>query len=189
MPATPDTAYTSRHDHTAALQRHFSDLRDGTHGGVSSRREKQALYTTAVALLDRHARRALDEINADLLLSTGELTATGVRSSVAGELDAVWLLSWPEQRTAGIDPIIIRAYFGAWVSSPAPAGWHRRRLAAERVHGPPGRSRAFARPPCFSSVVRSGRLIDEPETAPIRANQPRTRRALRRRSLSLGLGW
>jgi hypothetical protein len=71
-----------------------------------------------VALLDRHARRALDEINADLLLSTGELTATGVRSSVAGELDAVWLLSWPEQRAAGIDPIIIRAYLGA--GSPHP---------------------------------------------------------------------
>jgi hypothetical protein len=118
MPATPVTAYTSRHDHTAALLRHFSDLRDGTHGGVSSRREKQALYTTAVALLDRQARRALDEINADLLLSTGELRATGVRSSVAGELDALWLLYWPEQRAAGIAPIIIRAYFGA--GSPHP---------------------------------------------------------------------
>ena len=118
MNATTDTVYTTRLDHTAALLRHFADLRDGTHGGVSSRPEKQALYTTAVGLLDRHARQALDEINADLLLRTGELTATGVSSSVSGELDAIWLLSWPEQRATGIDPILIRAYFGA--GSPHP---------------------------------------------------------------------
>ena len=39
------------------------------------------------------------------------------RSGIATSM-LLWLLSWPEQRAAGIDPIIIRAYFGA--GSPHP---------------------------------------------------------------------
>jgi hypothetical protein len=97
---------------TAALLRHFADLRDGTHGGAASRRDKERLYTAAVALLDPYARRALDEMNTGLMLDTGEVFATGVRPSNGGGLEAVWALSWPEQRTAGIEPILIRAYFG-----------------------------------------------------------------------------
>jgi hypothetical protein len=102
----------SRPAYTGALLRHFADLRDGTHGGVTARRDKERLYTAAVALLDAHALRALQEINADLLLDTGEITATGVRRSVVGGLDAIWELSWPAQRAAAINPIVIRAYFG-----------------------------------------------------------------------------
>jgi hypothetical protein len=71
-----------------------------------------------VALLDPYARQALNEINADLLLNTGELTFTGVRRSATGRLEAVWELSWPQQRAAGINPIVIRAYFG--IGSPHP---------------------------------------------------------------------
>jgi hypothetical protein len=110
--------YGSRPEYTGALLRHFADLRDGTHGGATSRREKERLFTAAVTLLDPDARQALDEINTNLLLDTGESTATGVRRSATGGLDAYWALSWPEQRVARIEPIVIRAYFG--VGSPHP---------------------------------------------------------------------
>lgn len=97
----------------AALLRHFADLRDGTHGDASSREDKERLFSAAVPLLDPYARQALDEINANLLLGTGDLTATGVRRSADGGMDAIWELSWPEQRDARIKPIVIRAYYGA----------------------------------------------------------------------------
>src|SRR5712692_9876053 len=98
-----------RPEYTAELLRHFADLRDGTHGGVSSREDKERLFTAAVALLDPHARQPLHEINTYLLLGAGEVTATGVRRG--GGVDAVWALSWPEQQAAGINPIIIRAFY------------------------------------------------------------------------------
>jgi hypothetical protein len=102
----------------SALLRHFADLRDGTHGGARSRRDKEALFVAAVPLLDPHARQALDEINTYLLLGTGEVTATGVRSSPDRGIEAVWALSWPEQGAAGVKPILIRAYFGSGFSHP-----------------------------------------------------------------------
>src|SRR2546429_6356567 len=68
-----------RLEYTAELLRHFTDLRDGTHGGAISRQDKERFFTAAVALLDPHARQPLNEINTDLLLGTGEVTATGVR--------------------------------------------------------------------------------------------------------------
>ena len=109
---------SSRPEYTAELLRHFADLRDGTHGDARPRRAKERLFTAAVALLDPHARRALEEINTDLLLGTGEVTATGVRRSADGGIDAVWALSWPEQKAAGIKPIVIRAYFGTGFAHP-----------------------------------------------------------------------
>jgi hypothetical protein len=96
----------------SALLRHFADLRDGTHGGARPRRDKERLFAAAVRLLDPHARQALEELNTALLLGTGELTATGVGDSADGGIDALWVLSWPEQRAAGVKPIVIRAYFG-----------------------------------------------------------------------------
>src|SRR5213078_2215496 len=87
--------------YTAALLRHFADLRDGTHGGARSRTDKERLFTAAVALLDPYARRVLDEINRYLLLDTGALTATGVHRCADGGIDAVWALSWPDQQAAG----------------------------------------------------------------------------------------
>ena len=102
----------------SALLRHFADLRDGTHGGVRSRQDKERLFAAAVPLLDPHARQALEEMNTDLLLGTGEVTATGARRSADGGLEAVWALSWPEQLAAGIKPIVIRAYFGPGFAHP-----------------------------------------------------------------------
>src|SRR5712672_675974 len=106
-----------RPEYTAELLRHFADLRDGTHGGAISRQDKERLFTAAVTLIDPHARQALTEINTDLLLGTGEVTATGVRRR-RGSVEAIWALSWPEQQAAGISPIIIRAYYGAGAHHP-----------------------------------------------------------------------
>ena len=80
--------------------------------------DKERLFAAAVPLLDLHARQALEEINTDLLLGTGEVTGTGVRNSAHGGLEAVWALSWPEQRAAGIEPVVIRAYFGREFAHP-----------------------------------------------------------------------
>src|SRR2546430_2186588 len=112
MHATEDTTTSPRAEHTGALLRHFADLRDGSHGGTTSRRDKERLFAAAVALLDPYARQALDEINAGLLRDTGEITSTGVRRSATAGLNSVWALSWPQQRAARIKPITIRAYFG-----------------------------------------------------------------------------
>jgi hypothetical protein len=105
-------------EYTAALLRHFADLRDGTHGGATSRRDKEGYFSTEVALLDPYARQALDEVNTDLLLSTGQVTSTGVRHSADGGLDSVWSLSWPQQQMAGVNPVFIRAYYGAGFHHP-----------------------------------------------------------------------
>jgi hypothetical protein len=102
---------SSTTEYNAALLRHFADLRDRTHGGATSRRDKERIFTEEVALLDPHARQALDGMNIDLLSATGEVTFSGVRRSADG-VEAVWALSWPEQQTAGISPVIIRAYYG-----------------------------------------------------------------------------
>jgi hypothetical protein len=104
-------------EYTAELLRHFADLRDATHGGASSRHDKERFFTAAVALLDPHARQPLEEINRDLLLGTGEVTATGIRRNGDG-LDAIWALSWPEQLDADINPIVLRAYYGAGFHHP-----------------------------------------------------------------------
>jgi hypothetical protein len=104
-------------EYTAELLRHFADLRDGTHGGAISRQDKECLFAAAVALLDPHARRPLEEINTDLLLGTGEVTATGLRRH-SGGVDAIWALTWPEQQTARINPIVIRAYYSAGAHHP-----------------------------------------------------------------------
>jgi hypothetical protein len=106
-----------RLEYTTQLLRHFADLRDGTYGGAISRQDKERLFTAAVALLDPHARQPLNEINTDLLLGTGEVTATGLRRRRDG-VDAIWALSWPEQQAAGINPIVIRAYYGAAAHHP-----------------------------------------------------------------------
>jgi hypothetical protein len=104
-------------EYIAALLRHFVDLREGTHGGVTSRRDKERLFIAAVTLLDPQARKALAEINTHLLLGTGEVAATGVRNGRDG-VDAVWALSWPEQRAAGVRPIVIRAFYAAGAHHP-----------------------------------------------------------------------
>jgi hypothetical protein len=106
-----------RPEYIAALLRHFVDLRDGTHGGASSRWDKERLFIAAVTLLDPQVRLALAEINTDLLLDSGEVAASGVRTGGDG-VDAVWELAWPEQQSVGIRPIVIRAFYGAGAHHP-----------------------------------------------------------------------
>jgi hypothetical protein len=97
--------------HLEALHRHLADLRDGVHGGVGARSDKERLFGSTVDLLDPVARRALGEVDDDLLLGSGTLEATGVTRTRDGGVQAVWALSWPEQRAAGVPPVELRAHF------------------------------------------------------------------------------
>jgi hypothetical protein len=101
-----------------SLIRHFEDLRDGTHGGSASRKDKEAHFEKAVRLLAPVARHVLAEMNASLLLGTGQFTETGIRRTADGGLSASWALSWPEQRAAGVQPIALQAYFGGGFHHP-----------------------------------------------------------------------
>jgi hypothetical protein len=120
MPESAIPAYIT------SLIRHFEDLRDGTHGGSATRKDKEAHFEKAVQLLAPIARWVLIEINRSLLLNTGQLTETGLQRIADGGLNVSWVLSWPEQRAAGIDPIMLRAYFGA--------GYHHPHLRGTTVH-------------------------------------------------------
>ena len=101
-----------------SLIRHFEDLRDGTHGGSASRNDKEAHFEKAVQLLAPSARQVLTEMNSSLLLDTGQITETGLRRTADRGLIASWALSWPEQREAGIEPIVLQAYFGGGFHHP-----------------------------------------------------------------------
>src|SRR5260370_31069058 len=109
-----------------SLSRHFEDLRDGTHGGSATRKDKEAHFEKAVQLLAPIARQVLIEINRSLLLNTGQLTETGLRRTADGGLNASWVLSWPEQRAAGIDPFMLQSYFVT--------GFHHPHLLATPLH-------------------------------------------------------
>jgi len=98
--------------HLTALMRHFIDLRDGTHGGSVNRLDKETHFAHAVELLAPVARQALDEINTHLLLDTGEVVATGLQRGADGSLSASWDLTWPGQKTAGVAPVTLYAYYG-----------------------------------------------------------------------------
>ncbi|MEU5880929.1 hypothetical protein [Spirillospora sp. NPDC047279] len=103
---------------TSELLRHFADLRDGTHGGAVSRREKERLFREASELIDPYARTALREIDSELLDGTGTIAATGPGRSPDGGVHSVWTLSWPEQRAGGVEPITIMAFYGAGFHHP-----------------------------------------------------------------------
>jgi hypothetical protein len=105
-------------EYITSLIRHFEDLRDGTHGGSANRKDKEAHFEKAVQLLSPIARQVLNEMNASLLLNTGQLTETGLRRTADGGLNASWTLSWPEQRVAGVQPIVLQAYFGGGFHHP-----------------------------------------------------------------------
>jgi hypothetical protein len=120
MPESEIPAYIT------SLIRHFEDLRDGTHGGSTARKDKETHFEKAVQLLAPIARLVLNEINAGLLLGTGRLTESGPQRTRDGGLNASWILSWPEQRTAGVEPIKLQAYFGG--------GFHHPHLRGTTVH-------------------------------------------------------
>jgi len=101
-----------------ALTRHFIDLRDGTHFGHVTRAGKESAFAEAVRLLDSPARQVLDEFDGHLLVGTGRTDATGVHRDQRGGLIASWLLTWPEQREAGLPPISLIATYGAGFHHP-----------------------------------------------------------------------
>jgi hypothetical protein len=111
-PAPVSTSALSTPGHVTALIRHFSDLRDRTHGGSVSRDDKEAHFAQAVKLLEPIARQALEEINTHLLLGTGRVVATGLQRDADGSLSASWHLEWPEQLAAGVAPVTLFAYYG-----------------------------------------------------------------------------
>src|ERR1700688_4468109 len=120
MPRSATPAYIT------SLIRHFEDLRDGTHGAAASRKDKEAHFEKEVQLLAPIARQVLTEINSSLLLDTGQLSETGLRRTADGGLNASWAMSWPEQRAAGVQPIVLQAYFGG--------GFHHPHLRGTTVH-------------------------------------------------------
>jgi hypothetical protein len=120
MPESAIPAYIT------SLIRHFEDLRDGTHGGSASRKDKEAHFEKALQLLAPFARQVLKEMNTNLLLDTGQLTETGLLRTADGGLIAAWALSWPEQRAAGVEPIALQAYFGG--------SFHHPHLRGTTVH-------------------------------------------------------
>ena len=69
-------------------------------------------------LLAPIARQVLTEINTSLLLHTGQLTETGLRRTADRGLSASWALSWPEQRAAGVESIVLQAHFGGGFHHP-----------------------------------------------------------------------
>jgi hypothetical protein len=111
-PAQVSTSASSTPGHVTALIRHFSDLRDRTHGGSVSREDKEAHFARAVELLAPVPRQALEEINTHLLLATGRVIATGLQREADGSLSASWDLTWPEQLAAGVGPVTLLAYYG-----------------------------------------------------------------------------
>src|SRR6266851_1525736 len=106
MPESTVPAYIT------SLIRHFEDLRDGTHGGSSNRKEKEAHFEKAVQLLAPFARQVLTDVNTSLLLDTGQITETGLLRTEDGGLSASWALSWREQRASGVQPVMLQAHFG-----------------------------------------------------------------------------
>jgi hypothetical protein len=108
--------------HVTALLRHFADLRDGTHGDVRSRADKERLFAEAARLLDPYARQVLAELDEMLLLGTGTIEATGVVVAPDGGSIATWTLSWPEQRETDVDPVTLSAYYGRGFHHPHLSG-------------------------------------------------------------------
>lgn len=102
----------------AALIRHFTDLRDGNHFGHVTREGKEQAFSLAVELLDAPARRVLTEFDDGLLRGTGTIETTGLSRDAHGGLVSAWLLTWPEQRAAGIAPIGLVATYGAGFHHP-----------------------------------------------------------------------
>jgi hypothetical protein len=98
--------------HARALIRHFVDLRDNTHGGSTGRHDKEDHFARAVELLNPVASQVLRETNAFLLLESGRVAGTGLQRTSDGGLVASWALSWPEQSSVGVSPVVLMAYYG-----------------------------------------------------------------------------
>jgi hypothetical protein len=145
MPESAIPAYIT------SLIRHFEDLRDGTHGGSTSRKDKETHFEKALQLLAPVARQVFNEMNTGLLLDTRQLTETGLRRTVDEGLTASWVLSGPEQQAAGVEPIAVHAYFGG--------GFHHPHLPGTRVRDWPlnvfNDEDAGARPSILRAIASS----------------------------------
>jgi hypothetical protein len=104
--------------HLIALRRHAEDLRDRTHGGAGPRPEKEQLFVHAADWIDPFVRQALTELDDALLEGSGEIGDTGTQRSADGSVSRDWTLSWPEQRSRGIPPVTISAWFGGGFHHP-----------------------------------------------------------------------
>src|SRR2546423_4971628 len=102
--APVSTSALSTPGHVTALIRHFSDLRDRTHGGSVGRDDKEAHFAHAVELLAPVARQALAEINTHLLLDTGRVVSTGLQRDAHGSLSASGGLPWARHARARLGP-------------------------------------------------------------------------------------
>jgi len=115
-----------------SLIRHFGDLRDGTHGGSASRKDKEAHFEKAVQLLAPIARQ--------MLRNEYELAARHRRAHRDGTAaHSGWrarrILGFELARTAGSrDPANhATSLFRRRLSPPSSSRSDRSRLAAERV--------------------------------------------------------
>jgi hypothetical protein len=135
--------------HLTALIRHCIDLRDGTHRGVTTRADKQHAFERAVEMLGPVARQALAETNEQLLLGSGTIEESGLTRDEDESSSATWSLTWPEQRERGIEPVSIRAWFGA--------SFHHPHLRGTTVHDWPlnvyDESDAQAQLPVLRAIV------------------------------------
>src|SRR5260370_20768169 len=173
MPESAIPAYIT------SLIRHFEDLRDGTHGGSVSRKDKEAHFEKAVQLLAPIARRVTTEINTSLFLGTGQLTETGLRSAADAGLSASWALSWPEQRAARVQPIVLQAYFGSGFHHPHLRGttvqdWPLNVFSEEDAAAEPAILRSIASGDLHNLVFRADYRIVPAVTARPGAARPRS---------------
>lgn len=112
--------------HLVAIMRHVEDLRDGTHGGVGSRGDKEELFGRAVEWLTPVAQEVLDEANEVVLLGTGAVADSGLRRDDEGTLLRSWTLGWPQQAERRLAPVSLTAWFGS--------GFHHPHLRGATVH-------------------------------------------------------
>jgi len=90
------------------ITHHFEDLRDGTHGGSATPKDKEAPFREGSATAGSHRAPGSHRNKQELAAQHRQLTETGLRRIADGGLKRIWVLSWPEQRAAGIDPIMLQ---------------------------------------------------------------------------------
>lgn len=93
------------------LERHLDDLRTGSRDGRTRWDDKVALFAEEVARLDPYARQALMELSRDWLASTGDVVREDLAEDPEGHLVARWVLTWPDQREAGVGAVRVLARY------------------------------------------------------------------------------